>query len=252
MNVINPTSAHIPALRRLWKLAFGDEDAFLDLFFAHAFSPDRCRCIMEGDSLAAAHYWFDTECRGQKFAYLYAVATDPDYRGRGLCRALTEDLIRILPQQGYHGIILVPQNESVIAMYRKLGYVDCTQMTEISIPGADLGLSLQQITADRYAALRRGLLPPGSIIQDGQNLPFLSSLYAFFSFGSSIAAVHLEKGVLHCQEILPNSDAAAGLVHALGCTLGKFRIPGSGRLFTQYMPLCPDCVKPTYFAFAYD
>ena len=34
--------ADIPALRRLWKQAFGDDDQLLDSFFSIAFSPDRC------------------------------------------------------------------------------------------------------------------------------------------------------------------------------------------------------------------
>lgn len=252
MNCVNPTAAHIPALRRLWKVAFGDEDAFLDLFFTHAFSPDRCRCILDGDSLAAAHYWFDTECGGQKFAYLYAVATDPAYRNRGLCRRLTEDLIPLLTHQGYHGIILVPQNESVISMYRKLGYADCIYLTESTVPCRDLKLSLRRLSAGEYAALRRPLLPKNSVLQEGNALPFLDALYVFFAFEGSIAAVHLEGGTLVCHELLGDPGLASGLVYSLGCAVGTFRTPGPGRLFAQYMPLQSDTVRPQYFTFAFD
>ena len=252
MNCINPSPSHIPALRHLWQVAFGDEDAFLDLFFSHAFSPSRCRCIMDGETVAAAHYWFDTECEGQKFAYLYAVATEPAYRGQGLCRQLTEDLVSLLTQRGYHGIILVPQNPQVVQMYRKLGYRDCTFMTEATIPGRNLGLSLRRISAGAYALLRRNLLPPRSILQEETNLDFLNSLYVFFAFGDSIAAVHLEENKLICLEYLGNPDLAAGLVHALGCEVGIFRFSGPGRLFSQYMPLRPDTHQPAYFAFAFD
>ena len=59
----------IGALRRLWQEAFGDEDAFLDTFFATAFSPERCRCAVEGDSLLGALYWFDCICGGKTLAY---------------------------------------------------------------------------------------------------------------------------------------------------------------------------------------
>jgi len=49
----HPASHHIPQLRQLWKTAFGDTDAFLDSFFRTAFSPVRCRCILEEDRIAA-------------------------------------------------------------------------------------------------------------------------------------------------------------------------------------------------------
>ena len=92
MTVTTPDCRHIPELRSLWKTAFGDEDAFLDAFFSTAYSPDRCRCIIEDDGIQAALYWFDASCAGHKFAYLYAVATDPAHRGKGLCRKLMEDV----------------------------------------------------------------------------------------------------------------------------------------------------------------
>ena len=91
MIINQPQSSHIPALRQLWKQAFGDPDAFLDGFFETGFSPDRCRCIMLDQQILAALYWFDCTWNGKKIAYLYAVATDLQYRGNGLCRALMEN-----------------------------------------------------------------------------------------------------------------------------------------------------------------
>ena len=64
--IINaPDSAQIPALRRLWQQAFGDSEQFLDIFFETAYSPDRCRCVIVDDQLAAALYWFDCGYQGE-------------------------------------------------------------------------------------------------------------------------------------------------------------------------------------------
>ena len=76
-----PAENAIPQLRGLWKEAFGDEDAFLDAFFATGFSPDRCRCVTVDGQLAAALYWFDCSWEEKPLAYLYAVATGKAYRG---------------------------------------------------------------------------------------------------------------------------------------------------------------------------
>ena len=59
MIIDHPTTTQIPQLRSLWKEAFGDSDAFLDIFFQRAFSPQRCCCVTQGDAVVAALYWFD-------------------------------------------------------------------------------------------------------------------------------------------------------------------------------------------------
>ena len=85
-----PAGAAVPGLKKLWRLAFGDSEETVDAFFATGYAPDRCRSMMDGETVAAL-YWLDCSCEGETLAYIYAVATHPDYRGRGLCRRLMED-----------------------------------------------------------------------------------------------------------------------------------------------------------------
>ena len=96
MEIDYPTGAQEPQLRTLWQLSFGDSEEFIAGFFASGYCPRRCRCAAENGNVAAALYWFDAEFRGQKFAYLYAVATHPDFRNRGLCHGLWNYLLRFL------------------------------------------------------------------------------------------------------------------------------------------------------------
>ena len=117
MPAVYPNEHLIPGLRELWKKAFGDTDEFLDLFFSTAYTPDRCRCIPEGNTVQSVLYWFDCELAGQKMAYIYAVATDPACRGRGLCRTLMEDVMDVLRSRGYAAALLLPQEEWLIRMY---------------------------------------------------------------------------------------------------------------------------------------
>ena len=55
-------------LKALWKEAFGDPDSWIDSFFAAAFSPERCRCVVKDGQTAAALYWLDCTCNGKKLA----------------------------------------------------------------------------------------------------------------------------------------------------------------------------------------
>ena len=121
--IINaPTSRDIPALRSLWREAFGDEDSFLDAFFGTAYSPDRARVAMIDGNVAGALYWFDCSLEGRKYAYIYAVATAKSYRGRGVCTALMRDTHSHLKDGGYSGAVLVPGDAPLFAFYEKMGY----------------------------------------------------------------------------------------------------------------------------------
>ena len=68
----------IADLRTLWQEAFGDTEEFIDGYFCTAFSPARCRCMVINKKVAAALYWMDVTYKGQRFAYLYALAVELD------------------------------------------------------------------------------------------------------------------------------------------------------------------------------
>lgn len=252
MTIDYPTSAQLPQLRALWKAAFGDEDDFLDAFYSIAYSPKRCRCLMVDNTIAAALYWFENSCCGARFAYIYGVATDPTFRGRGLCRTLMEDARKILTEQGFGGIILYPASESLSRMYAKMGYARCTSVSEFTCAAAEEAEPLFLVEKDEYAALRRMLLPEGGMIQDREDLDLLASQAAFFAGSGILAAVTVMDGKLHCHELLGNLTAAPKIVKSLGCETGFFRTPGDEKPFAMYLPLNENCPKPSYFGLALD
>ena len=247
-----PREDQIPQLRQLWKDSFGDTDAFLDLFFSTGFHPQRCRCALEEDRIVAALYWFDIHWNGLRCAYLYAVATDPQCRGRGLCRKLMEDTAAVLTAAGYDGALLVPQEEGLIAMYGKMGYLPATSIREEIYPAGITPVAFREITAPEYAPARISLLPPRSVIQDGNNLAFFAAIAQFYRGDGFLAAVSRETDHLRILEFLGDTAQAAGLIRALGHTEATVRTPGCGKPFAMYRPLSDRCSKPDYFAFPFD
>lgn len=239
-------------LRSLWKEAFGDTDAFLDLFFSIAFDPDRCRFIRLQGRAAAALYWLDVFLGGQKFAYIYAVATARDFRGQGLCRQLMEDTAATLKAKGYQGALLVPQDGGLRAMYRSMGYRDAAPIDEFFCAAADAPVSAGEIPAEEYAALRRNLLQDGSADLGEKALGFLAATARFYAGDGFAAAVSRETVHLRMLEYLGDRDLLPGLVAALGATEATVRTPGHSRPFAMYLPLTPDCVTPEYYPFAFD
>ena len=252
MKIDMPSASQIPQLRQLWKLAFGDEDAFIEAFFTHGFSSDRCLCITEADTVTAALYWFPTQCQGQSIAYLYGVATHPDHRGKGLCRKLMEQTHRHLFCQGYSSVILVPQKEHLRQMYQKMGYRNCTSLSEFFCTDDPYPAPMHTIDSSEYALLRKDYLSPGSVLQEGCNLEFLGSFAKFYKGMDFIMAAYSMDDSLFAMEYLGNRASAPGVLCSLGYAQGTFRTLGDKKPFAMFCPLCADAVTPEYFAFAFD
>ncbi len=252
MTIDMPSPGQLPQLRALWQTAFGDSGEFLDSFFTIAFSPRRCRCVTVDGDIAAALYWFDVSCEGQKMAYLYAVATAPAYREQGFCRRLMADTHRHLGASGYHAALLVPEGEALSRMYRGLGYQDGPQIREFVCAADTEPAPIHQIDKLEYARLRRGYLPQCSVVQEGESLAFLSAQARFYAGPGYIAAIHQEADAIMGLELLGDPSAAPGILLSLGAGYGTFRTPGRSRAFAMFLPLTSEAVRPEYFAFAFD
>lgn len=238
------------ALKQLWQRCFSDGPEETDRFFETAYSPSRCQCWQEGDTLAAALYWLDCELDGQKLAYVYAVATDPAFRGRGLCRKLMAQTHARLKAQGYAASVLYPASDALRQMYGKMGYENCGGMSQIQAQ-AGLPAALRPVGSEEFAALRRKLLPPGGVIQEGAHLRFLQTYAQLYAGEDFLLAAVREGKQLHGLELLGNTSRAAGITAALGCQRGSFRTPGTEE-FAMFRPLRPDATVPAYFGLVFD
>ena len=248
---VYPNDALIPGLRELWKKAFGDTDEFLDMFFSTAYAPDRCRCIADENTVQSVLYWFDCFLDGRKMAYIYAVATDPACRGRGLCKTLMEDAMEVLRERGYAAAVLLPQEEWLINMYAGMGFAPCTTVTE-KLFAAGEATPVRRIDEREYGLLRRTLLPPRGVIQEGENLAFLAGMAEFYAGEDFLAAVMQNDGELWCPEFLGDAAAFPGLVKTLGFSEGRCRMPGDERPFVMIRPLSKDAPIPRYFGLVFD
>ena len=246
-----PTPSQDPQLRSLWQEAYGDEDAFMDAFFEKGFSRQRCRCVTWNDRCVAALYWFDCLWEGKKVAYLYAIATDQLFRGKGFCRALMENTHTHLQSLGYAGAVLVPAQEGLFSLYEKLGYrVFCGK--ELWQPvAAQAGVALEKIGPAAYRAYRDALLPEGSIMHTDAALAFAGSYARFYRGEGVLLCAAVEEETAYFQEYLGSRDALPGVLAALGAQKGRLYLPGQ----TPYaMYLCLDGSEemPAYFAIALD
>lgn len=250
MTIDRPADRQVPGLRRLWQQAFGDDDAFLDAFFGTAFAAERCRCVTVDGRVAAALYWLDCTCREQKLAYLYAVATDKVFRGKGLCHGLMADTHSHLASLGYAGAVLVPGSKELFRLYEGMGYRPFGGIREFTAAANAPAVVLRRIDAEEYAALRRQLLPAGGVVQEGPTLAFLQTQADFYAGEGFLLAAAMDGDHVFVPELLGAAPAAESIGAALGAKTGTFRTPAESP-FAMYLPFCR-AEPPAYFGLALD
>ena len=72
------------ALKALWREVFGDTDEYIDAFFQNVYQPGMASVIEDDGTVVAAAYAVPFGA----VRYIFAVATRPEYRGRGYGRAV--------------------------------------------------------------------------------------------------------------------------------------------------------------------
>ena len=247
-----PSLHQVPQLRFLWRQAFGDGEEFLDAFFSLCFSPKRSRCVLRDGEVVSALYWFNFSCRDQKMAYLYAVATREDCRHQGLCRALLEDTREVLEEQGYSAALLCPENESLARMYAGQGFLPVCKIAEVTRSAGECPVSLRKVSPEEYALLRSRFLPVGGAQPEESFFMLLARDAELLAGEDFLLAARQQDDTLFAAELLGNREAAPGILAALSCREGTFRMPGCTKDFAMFLPLIPGTQAPAYFGLALD
>lgn len=107
----------------LYRQTFGEDKAFDTLLFDNFF--ENCRYIVENEQVVSMLFELPVTLikEGERLplCYVYAAATHPDYRGRGLASRLVEEACARHPR-----VILRPAEEGLQAFYGRLGFKGCT------------------------------------------------------------------------------------------------------------------------------
>lgn len=125
--ITTPIDSMIPDIRALWKQCFGDNDAFLDAFFAHRYrADDMLVCVEDDEELVAMLCLFPltlhTPAGAMRARYIYAVATAEAWRGLGISHTLMQAALARMHEDGEDVAILVPASDSLFGFYQKQGF----------------------------------------------------------------------------------------------------------------------------------
>lgn len=110
----------IADLKTLWHTVFGDEMRYLDGFFRILYRPERCGLLeLDGKIASAAYLIPGAEYRGKSFAYLFAVATYEEFRGRGYAGLISKRLCDDAFSAGISGVATLPATPELISYYKR-------------------------------------------------------------------------------------------------------------------------------------
>lgn len=156
---ITPSPAYLTQLHTLWKDVFGDEDGYIDLFFAHAFPESHPFAVIEQGEIRSVLYLLDCRLQAGKRQYngyyLYAAATKPPYRGKGLMRSLIEEAKSYMHESNKDFIVLVPASEPLYGYYEKFGFATKLYRWAGTLQGTGQAVP-DPITNAHYASLPCG------------------------------------------------------------------------------------------------
>lgn len=222
----------LPALTRLWQRCFGDAAADIDAFWQRFAGNAEVFCRKEGEKptamvCALPVSLIDESGEARRAAYLYAVCTHPDHRGRGLCTALLAETERTLQRRGVSVTALVPSSPSLFDFYARLGYQTAFVHKCYRIDAENTAAEITKLDAAGYRNLRELLLFSDFVSYDERFLRQQAAnseaagagLYRLETAQCvCIAAAEKHGEALTIKELLPDEpSAAAALAAALGC-----------------------------------
>ena len=109
---------------RLWKICFGDSDAFCDWFFSHRYAPDSSVVLeTEGEIVSCMQAFpYSIRIRGKEIpgAMLCGVSTHPDHRKKGYMGEIFRYEMNHLREKG---CIVAPHTPAVLPSYFSFGHL---------------------------------------------------------------------------------------------------------------------------------
>ncbi|WP_297721877.1 GNAT family N-acetyltransferase [Intestinimonas sp.] len=169
----------IPRQKELWKLAFGDDDAYIDYFYAHSEESQVLLLLENGVvwTMVALFPMTVTLPQGETLssAYIYALATHPDARKKGFGRFILNYVDYYLQESGKDCVTIVPAEPSLYRYFATTGFEPTCSTRKVELlqgmvdPPAD-GDRIAPVSPADYAALRERLLAGSFRVTYGESL----------------------------------------------------------------------------------
>ena len=140
----------IQQLKAMWRLLFGDTEAFISLYFNEVVRKENTRVIEEDGRIVSALYMlpYPFYIWGKEItsSYISGAATLPEAQGRGLMQQLLVDSFKEMSRRNIPFSTLIPADPWLFGFYEKSGYATVFNYVQESYELKDI--------RDNYLAIR--------------------------------------------------------------------------------------------------
>ncbi len=140
----------------IWMEVFGDEEAVATRLLDDFAGPDNIYVAEEDGRVIAQLLTVPCECGGHTGAYLYALATVPEYRSRGIMEKLMDYAEEKVRAAGGSFLILIPASLSLFDYYLDRGFENIDlKSIELDLPDtSDNKYKVGEIPAELFIDIR--------------------------------------------------------------------------------------------------
>jgi predicted acetyltransferase len=231
----------------IWKVCFGDDDTYINFFINHRFEKNQCLVWEEQGAPVAMLHLLSAEYLSDEKSilvqYVYAAATKPVYRGRGIMAQLLDYAVKLGAAKGCLFTFLLPSNDRLYDYYGKLGFkpsffIKKANLTRNNLETATSGKSdstdkydfKNTISGESLFKIRQAFFAPAVLWK----MPELSYVLAEWNFtGGEI--LQCGKGYVLCREhggAVEVREVCGSFEDAVKALLLRF----SGDNFTLFLP----------------
>ncbi len=215
----------IPSIRHLWQKVFEDEDSYLDLYFDELFQAETTWLAETEEkqivSMSILYEHQDFLCQGASFSScpcVYAVATDPAYRGHGYAMELIRMQLEEVDQSENIPLSMIaPADRGLADLYsEKFAYKDAFYADKMEFRPYDFLISeenipkdliIKELSASDYNQIREILLEgKDHLVYRDTQLSFLEKSFkekggGLFEIRRSFAGDSLRAGIFALERL---------------------------------------------------
>lgn len=161
--------------KELWKLSFGDDDAYIDYFYTHRPAGVETLVLLEDGALETMVALFPVtlslpDGAQASSAYIYALATHPGARKKGFGRFILNYVDFYLQEKKLDCVTIVPAEASLHRFFAAAGFSECFATRKVELLQY---MARAELRGGHPRPRRSGDVQPGAGAAAGGDLPGL-------------------------------------------------------------------------------
>jgi len=215
----------LQSLQDLWVSVFGDNEELVRNILIILPSIGTCFvCSYQNKVISMSFVFRGLKYNGKELAYIYAVATSPNFRKMGLAEKVVNECINYANKNGIHCISIAPASEHLFEWYERIigtKYKILCSKTEIPFSNSFEYINIESINTSAYLDKRNLFLAKNDTVIfplpyfEIENQICLTYGGGLYSFSDGIAACYTDGQTLHIKELICSKETRNSAIMTL-------------------------------------